>query len=416
MNKYKEHTEVQKCLSLIEEKLNWGDATLWHNDVFVELSEKIQQETKVLLSPTTLKRVWGKVNYNSAPSISTLNTLAQFSGYLNWRDFKNNIKKTKLTFYSKTIQANFRTIMFSAFIIAVLFLSIFSMSNNRSAEVKGYSNLLFKSKPIVEGLPNSVIFDFDLKDVSSNNILIQQYWDTSKTIKIDKSQTQATGQYYYPGYFRAKLLIDNKIVKEHDLFIKSKGWMGTIDYEPIPKYFEESQIKNKGKLKFLKNAFNEISSKEKPVTSTYHFINDLGNFSGDNFQLESAIKSTFNEKWGVCQKTTLIVIGTKSAFLIPFSLPGCASEISLMLSDVYLDGKKNDLSALGKDLSLFRKIKIVTKNKRVTIFIDGTKVFTSVYKKSIGDIVGVRFKFKGVGEVKDFILSDLEGNKILGLN
>ncbi|WP_299163008.1 hypothetical protein [uncultured Tenacibaculum sp.] len=415
MNKYKEHTEVQKCLSLIEEKLNWGDSNLWHNDVFIELSEKIQDETKVLLSSTTLKRVWGKVNYNSAPSISTLNALAQFAGYLNWRDFKNKEPRKKEIHFKRTFITNIRVIMLSAFIIAVLFLSIFSMSNNRSAEVKDYSKVLFKSKPIVEGLPNSVVFDFDLKEIDSDNILIQQYWDTSKTIKIDKSQAQAIGQYYYPGYFRAKLLIDNEIVKEHDLFIKSKGWMGTIDYEPIPKYFKQSEIKNKDKLVFSKRVFDEISLNKEPVTSTFHFVNDLGDFSGDNFQLESSIKSTFNEKWGVCQKTTLIIIGTKSAFLIPFSISGCASEISLMLSNVFLDGKKNDLSVFGTDLSVFRKIKVITENKKVKIYIDEIEIYTNTYNESIGDIVGVRFKFKGVGEVKDFKLFDLQENKILDL-
>ncbi len=400
-------------MSLIEEKLNWGDSKLWHNDVFTELSEKIHEETKVLLSATTLKRVWGRVNYKSTPSISTLNALAQFAGYRNWRDFKNTKKESKLTFYQKTVSANFRVIMFSAFIIAVLFVSILAMSNNKSAKAKDYSKISFKSKPIVEGLPNSVIFDFNLEGVTSNNILIQQYWDTSKTIEINKEQTQATGQYYYPGYFRAKLLIDNEIVREHDLFIKTKGWMGTIDYEPIPKYFEQEQVKVKNTLAFSKEVFDEISSNEKPINSTFHFVDDLGDFSGDNFQLESKIKSTFNEKWGVCQKTTLIIIGTKSAFLIPFSITGCASEMNLMLSDVYLEGKKNDLSALGTDLSDFRKIKVLNQNKKVSVFIDSTQVYTKAYKESIGTIVGIRFRFKGVGEVKDFRLSNLEGNKIL---
>ncbi|MGB5820903.1 MAG: hypothetical protein WBG90_15565, partial [Saonia sp.] len=75
MHTYSEHKLVQSCLLQIEEKLNWGSSSLWHNDVFVELSEVIHEKTQVLLSPTTLKRVWGRVDYKSDPSISTLNTL-----------------------------------------------------------------------------------------------------------------------------------------------------------------------------------------------------------------------------------------------------------------------------------------------------------------------------------------------------
>jgi len=95
MNKYPEYKLVQKCLHQIEDKLGWGSSTAWHNDVFIELSEIIQDSTSILLSPTTLKRVWGKINYASVPSISTLNTLSQFAGYLNWRDFKNKSKTKK---------------------------------------------------------------------------------------------------------------------------------------------------------------------------------------------------------------------------------------------------------------------------------------------------------------------------------
>ena len=60
MNKYSEYDHVQRCINLIEEQLDWGDSKSWHNDVFIELSEKIQEQTQILLSSTTLKRVWGK--------------------------------------------------------------------------------------------------------------------------------------------------------------------------------------------------------------------------------------------------------------------------------------------------------------------------------------------------------------------
>lgn len=415
MKAYKEYSEVQKCLRLIEKKLNWGNAEKWHSNVFIELSEKIQEETKVLLSPTTLKRVWGRVNYKNAPSISTLNALAQFAGFLNWRDFKNTIGNTKLQGYKSNFSSNFRVIMFSAFIIALLFFSIFSMSNYKNIVKPNYSNIIFKSKPITEGLPNSVVFNFNLKNVTSENILIQQFWDPSKKIEIDKSQKQATGQYYYPGYFRAKLLIDNEIIKEHDLFIKSNGWLGTIDYEPIPKYFKEEAIKKENTLSFSNNVIKEITEKEKPITSTFHYVNDLGNISGDNFELTADLKNLFKEKWGTCQKTIMVIVGTKSAILIPFSIPGCISEIGLMLSEKYLDGKKNDLSAFGVDLSNTKNIKIKVENKELQVHINGKQLYIDSYAESIGKVVGIRFKFYGVGEVKNVVLKDLKGKYFLGV-
>ncbi|CAL2087324.1 hypothetical protein [Tenacibaculum sp. 190524A02b] len=415
MKLYKDYKEVQVCLNLIEEKLQWGKAKNWHNNVFIELSEKIQEETKVLLSPTTLKRVWGRVNYESAPSISTLNTLAQFAGFLNWRDFKSKRKKPKVTIYKQTVLANIRVIMLSAFIIAALFFSIFSMSTKNQIKRADYTKVLFKSRPIANGLPNSVVFDFDLKTIEADDLLIQQYWDPTKTIKIHKKQKQATGQYYYPGYFRAKLLVNKKIIKEHDLFIKSNGWIGTIDYKPIPKYVEEKKVLKNKSLLFAEETINEIKQSSEPVNSTYHYVDDLGNISGDNFELHTSIKHLFIDKWGVCQKTTITIIGTKSAILIPLTISGCVSEIGVMFSEKYFDGKKHDLSPFGTDLSSFKNIKISVKNKQVRVFLNKQEIYNETYTKTLGMVVGVRFKFKGVGEVKGFSLKNLLGKEFLNL-
>ena len=81
---------LQQCLQQIENKLGWGSSADWLNQDFQLLSDRIFEETRVRLSITTLKRVWGKVNYDSVPSISTLNTLALFLGYENWSAYRTN--------------------------------------------------------------------------------------------------------------------------------------------------------------------------------------------------------------------------------------------------------------------------------------------------------------------------------------
>jgi hypothetical protein len=80
---------IQKTIKLYESNTGWGDSGEWTNQDFVILSEKIQQRTGAALSHVTLKRVWGKVKYDSLPSTHTLNTLVQFLGYENWRDFRS---------------------------------------------------------------------------------------------------------------------------------------------------------------------------------------------------------------------------------------------------------------------------------------------------------------------------------------
>src|ERR1700733_1300497 len=80
---------IEKAKRLYEDKTGWGDSGEWTNQDFVILSEKIQERTGVMISHVTLKRVWGKVKYDSLPNTHTLDTLVQFLGYENWRAFKS---------------------------------------------------------------------------------------------------------------------------------------------------------------------------------------------------------------------------------------------------------------------------------------------------------------------------------------
>ena len=77
---------IRKVKKMFEEKTGWGNSDAWTNQDFLQLSELIRDQTGVTLSHVTLKRVWGKVKYESLPNTHTLNTLAQFLGYDTWRD------------------------------------------------------------------------------------------------------------------------------------------------------------------------------------------------------------------------------------------------------------------------------------------------------------------------------------------
>jgi len=89
---------IRHCLEQIERTLNWGPADRWSNQDFEKLGDLIVEKTKIKLSVSTLKRIWGKVQYFNLPSVTTLNALAQFSGYENWRQYwqKNSIIESPL--------------------------------------------------------------------------------------------------------------------------------------------------------------------------------------------------------------------------------------------------------------------------------------------------------------------------------
>ena len=389
----------------VESTLGWGKSSDWHSKMFDELSEKVFESTKVMLSVATLKRFFGVVNHQGAPSITTLDALSQFVGKENWRAFKTS---------NSTIKAKERTPRKSiyvtiGFILALVIISL--IGNKRPEVVINASEFSFSSKVLSREYPNSVVFDFAIPNsLRADSLHIQQYWDPTKTISIHKEQTQATGIYYFPGYFRAKLMVDGQEAKSHDLFLKSEGWLGMIEYAETPKYFEP--INNNSTISFPEDIVNEVSIWERGVETSFHYIDDLGEISGDNFSFSSKIKSIFDDRWAVCQGVKIYFIGTTGAMIIPFSKIGCSSDNNLMLNNVYLNGKENDLSDLSADFTEAVNLGISIVDKEVVISINDREAYISKYQDSMGRLVGVRFKFLGLGEVTSFKLVN-EANELV---
>src|SRR5258708_7485501 len=82
--------QLDKLLKLIEKQLGWGSSLDWQSKDFEQLGELVFEKTKISLSPSTLKRIWGRVEYHHLPSMTTLDTLAKFAGFENWRTFNIN--------------------------------------------------------------------------------------------------------------------------------------------------------------------------------------------------------------------------------------------------------------------------------------------------------------------------------------
>lgn len=57
---------------------------------FNDLSHKIKAKIGRTLSLSSIKRIWGYVNYGGFPSVTTLNTLAIYNGFKDWNRFLIN--------------------------------------------------------------------------------------------------------------------------------------------------------------------------------------------------------------------------------------------------------------------------------------------------------------------------------------
>jgi len=424
---YTDEFLIEKAKRLFESSTGWGDSNDWTNQDFVILSEKIQERTGVALSHVTLKRVWGKVKYDSIPNTHTLDTLVQFLGYENWRQFKSQngngavVSETLKDFthnghpeaISTAVKKNNNSfkINLSVAIVVALALLLFSIkkfSNSGKPQIneRDYS---FSSKKVVsEGVPNSVIFNYEATKSPYDSVIIQQSWDKHLQAKVSKNQHHHTSIYYYPDYYNAKLIVGNRIVSIHKLLIKSNGWLPVITQSPVPVYFkkEDAIVNGKMSLSLEKIQSRNIKMQPDPPNVLYTNVGDFGEIYSDDFVFETSLKNDYREGAAVCQLTKIFILCEGTGVGIPLCAKGCISDLDMFFTEYYASGKQVDLSAFGVDFNSFVKVRVESKNGKGKIFINDKLVYTVERDIIRSKIVGFDFNFQGTGSVDYVKLSN----------
>ncbi len=421
------HTDeylIEKTKRLFESDTGWGDSNEWTNQDFVILSEKIQERTGVALSHVTLKRVWGKVKYDSLPNTHTLDTLVKFLGYENWREFKSqngngtasakNMDEIVLNGGHTEIgepsnkHRGLKRIVFIALPLVIVAVAIFLMRMSNKPKISD-SDYSFSSKTVVSaGLPNSVIFNYDATKAPTDSVIIQQSWDTHLQVKVSKYDHQHTCIYYYPDYYKAKLIVGGKIVQMHRLLIRSNGWLPIVLQSPVPVYFTKDEVTREGNMALSAQKMQEhnIKMQPQPPTVMYSNVSDFGEIYSDDFVFETSVKDDYNEGAAACQQVRLYILCEGTAVGIPLCSKGCISDLDLLFTNFYTSGKKEDLSKFGVDFNSFVKVKVVSKNRKASIYLNDQLVY-SVNKDIIkSKIVGFDFTFQGTGSVDYVKLSN----------
>ena len=422
-----EEWSLSRAKELIEAKLGWGPSSGWTNKDFLELSKKIQSETGASVSHMTLKRIWGKVKYESLPNAYTLSTLVQFIGFENWRDFKtktgssatNSVipKESKeITTEKKPASILQKNARFSPifFLILVLItvaglLILFVSGTKKNINPEDY---FFSSKQILEaGIPNSVVFDYDATKAPSDSVVIQQSWDSTLRTTVSKDQHQHTLIYYFPGFFKPKLLVNNRIVKEYNLLLKSDGWVAAIGATPVPVYLKKKDVISNGKMSLPVDKITEQHINLSPQAPKVSFINvqDFGEIYSDDFDFETSLKNDYREGSAVCQQTHIYLLCEGTAIGIPLCAKGCTSSLNFFFTNFTVSGKEHDLSCFGVDFNDFVKVKVKSVSGKATIFLNNKFCYQVNQEIGKSKIIGIDFVFEGTGTV-DYVR--LSNNKV----
>ena len=451
---------IRQVKKLFEEKTGWGDSEKWTNQDFLQLSELILEQTGVTLSHVTLKRVWGKVKYESLPNTHTLNTLVQFLGYESWRDFSSkhtgrgtagvtdrdladsrepanrepkDLKSADQSAadggegastekpvnpgdgsmgedpaYRRKIRrkALRKRIWLLAPLLLVLLILVLLNGQQPAPLPQDYA---FSSKKVVtSGVPNSVIFDYDATRSPDDSVVIQQSWDTNRRVRVSKSGHQYTSVYYYPDFYHATLQVHNKVVKTHNLLIESDGWLALVEQLPVPVYFRKEEVIAGGRLSlpFSKIREKNIPMQPAPPTVLFSNVRNFGEIYSDHFVFETSLKNDYSEGSAICQLTKVYLLCEGTAIWIPLCAKGCVSTVDLYFTYFYTTGKREDLSAFGVDWNKYVKLRVESDSGRARILINDKLAYTIPRNIIRSKIIGFDFSFQGTGSVDYVSLSN----------
>lgn len=406
MEKNNEEYYLSRCLEQIEVIFDRGPGSNWATYDFEKLSDAIYESTEVRLSVTTLKRIWGRLKYDSAPTLTTLNALAQFAGYADWGDFKKKPDRQAdpdTTTITQSPRRKPKRLIAGLAGVIILIGGLYFFFFSAGQKQASYNSSQFDfslNKMITRGVPNSVIFHYTAR-VKPDSLFIVQTWDMSRKTLVSSDKHEHSAIYYYPGFFKTKLIADGQIVQTQDLWITSDGWLCLLEEQPVPVYFKKEHCQRNGIIEVDEAMLAPYY--QPPATPRVRFFNqrELGNLMSDNFTFETMVKNNFDNGSNACHFSQVLIQCKNDVIVIPLAAKSCIGDLALYFCGIHAESRSADLSGFGCDLTQWTSLRVETVNKTATIYVNGTKAYTLTFPNSAAGIVGVQFRFNGAAAVKE---------------
>ena len=425
MNTIEDKELVQRCLFELKKQMGYAEDNRLSQRDIEYLSEAIEAKTKILISLSTLKRILNG-QFDRLPQTSTLNALTIFIGYTGWHDFKtqklleNPISVTNTETYHPPIKtAKPRSNIWIGAGLGILIIVIaFLLKTPLLGSQNNPDNIQFSARQTSsQNIPNSVVFNYNVDKVAADSFHFQQSWNEQTKVGILKNSHTLTDIYYEPGYHKAKLMANGKVLKEIGVNITAKDWFcySKAHFREVkPKYFIKGNAIHDGVLGITDEAIEENSIDfQKDQIYFYTFCPKLMDVGGDNFKYKARFRLR-KIKNTLCPWIMTEVFCENSFMYFTNTSPGCISEINAKISDKDLSGKTTDLSPFGCDLTQWQDLEIQVVNKQVTVYLGNKKIFEKPYEQSLGLIAGIGFTSNGICEVDKVSLEDLKGRVIYG--
>jgi hypothetical protein len=404
-----EDAYIALCKEKIEKKFAFGNGNGYTQRDLESLACNIDEKTGINLSLSTLKRLW-KGDFKHRPQIATLNGLAAVLDYKDWQEFKLKNQPSKIP---QAHSSSMRPWQWVA--IGVVAVTGFITVLNLPKRVKVNGPIHFTAeKTVTSGIPNTVIFKYDLANVEASQFFFQQSWNTDHRVAIDPNAKAFTTIYYEPGYHRAKLFANDSLIAMQPVHILSDGWEPNVylndeDSEPIN--FKNETFIEDGHMHLNKELLNKRNVTLSKSFYTRVSISQDFKLSSNNFRLLTRMKvDSISDK--LCPWMQMTVVTEKNIFWISLRKKGCESYANYKTGEVYRSGENNDLSGLGVEIYDWQDVGITVENKNAKISINGKVVYHETYKEDFGIIKGLFYMFDGTGSLDYVRMDDMKGTNV----
>ena len=286
--------------TLIEKKfmLGNGEGKLKQREIEY-LSNLIEEKSRVKLSISTLKRLW-RTDVQQLPHPATLDALVSILDFKDWQEFKKqNVPQPATEHLRKGFRYKISIRPLPVYIsigAIVLVLGFFMIQGfNRKGRVVVTKDVVFTAdKTVSSGVPNTVIFNYDLSGVKADSFFIQQSWNPRDKVRIDPEKNYYSVIYYTPGFHFARIMANDSILKFQRVHIKTDGWLPLVKYELRDKkhiYLDASTIESDGIIRTTTEALQKANvDVTKEFYVRYYNIRDFDGIDANNFDLETGFQ------------------------------------------------------------------------------------------------------------------------------
>lgn len=421
---------LNALLKAIEATFGRGESSKWINRDFMDLGFEINKKTKVAISALTLKRIFGKIKTETdyIPQKATIKALEEYANVSYYSQTEQLPETAQNTSQKDTATAieikpkprsfKKRVALISTLATIILILAgyfVVIKPNRRSSSSRGTLKLTR-----TEGFnPKSVFIEYDAPNSSDS---IKLLFDPSfPAIPIEEGSYKTSYIYQYPGLFNIKMVKKGQVISNCiPILIETKGWqcLGSYYEQKYDDRYFPIIVKRNTEKGYFHTTSDDLQAAGMDTTKIA--VIRLANFystkvNNDNFKLETLIKNDDHWSGTRCNSVFLEVVGRNGNIKFRFTKPGCSVWIWCRLSEKSKEGSTDDLSHFAFDLTQWQNIKIINRNKTVSVLINNQKQFEDTYTKSIGEIVGTSITFHGNGAVRNYKLTDNSNNTLFEL-